>query len=277
MRLWERAAIECLEVSAISSAEADMTHEEYQAIIPAYALGAADEPEAQLVARHLRHCRSAAPCCRITARSPKTLLYTVTPAFAPVGLGGRLQHSLAYARLAEGGFGQAPAAAVPGAVWYRVRSILVWPIIVLALLSLLLTNVYWFDRVNRLEEQVAGQTIFMADVATKVPTIPAAVLRSDPGVNGAQGIVYRGEGGNSALICVFDMPELPAGMAYQVWLIEDGKRDSGGLFQVSPDGYGILMLDLQHPLTDYQAVGITVEPESGSAGPTSPRVIGGPL
>jgi hypothetical protein len=256
---------------AISPAEADMTHEEYQAIVPAYALGAADEPEAQLLARHLRRCRRCRALLADYRGLSEELLYTLTPVFAPVGLGGRLQRSLAYARLAQDGFEPAPASP-----WHRVRAILVWPIIVLALLSLLLTNVYWFDRVNRLGEQVAGQAAGQTLLAG-VPTIPAAVLRSDPGSNGAQGIVYRGAGGNRALICVFDMPQLPAGMAYQVWLIEDGKRDSGGLFRVSPEGYGILMLDLQHPLADYDGVGITVEPEAGSTGPTSPRVIGGAL
>jgi hypothetical protein len=250
-----------------------MTHEEYQAIIPAYAVGAADEPEARLVARHLRGCRECRALLANYRALSDDLLYTIRPAFAPVGLGGRLQRGLAYARLSEGDFGGAPAGFGSGWLWHRLRSILVWPIIVLALLSLLLTNVYWFDRVNRLEEQVAGQTMF----AASVPTIPAAVLRSDPGANRAQGVVYRGEGGASALVTVFDMPVLPAGMAYQVWLIEDGKRDSGGLFQVSPDGYGILLLDLRRPLADYDALGITVEPETGSAGPTSPRVIGGSL
>lgn len=249
-----------------------MTHEQYQAILPAYVLGAADESEARLVVRHLSRCRACQALLANYRALSEDLLYTITPTFAPMGQGGRLQRDIAYARLAEGSFGQPPASAGPVSRWYRVRASLAWPIIVLTLLALLLTNVYWFDRVNRLEEQVAGQTMFAS-----MPVIPAAVLRSEPSSGRAQGIVYRGEGGTSALICVFDMPELPAGMAYQVWLIQDGKRDSGGLFQVSGDGYGILMLDLQRPLSDYSAVGITVEPEAGSAGPTSPRVIGGAL
>jgi hypothetical protein len=245
-----------------------MTHEEYQAIIPAYAFGAADEPEARLLARHLRRCRQCGALLASYRALSENLLYAIIPASAPAGLSGRLLRGLVYPTQMEGSFGQAR-----DGVWRGVRPILAWPVIMLALLSLLLTNVYWFDRVRRLEAQMTGQTVF----GDSVPTTPAAVLRSDPGGDGAQGVVYTGTRGKSALVCVFEMPELPAGMAYQVWLIEDGKRDSGGLFHVSPDGYGILQLDLKRPLADYEALGITVEPEEGSTGPTSPRVIGGPL
>jgi len=90
-------------------------------------------------------------------------------------------------------------------------------------------------------------------------------------------VVYAPGGVGWVLLCVYDMPTLPEGMAYQVWLIRNGERDSGGVFQVSPKGYGLLLMELAQPLDAYEALGITIEPASGSPGPTSPRVLGGRL
>jgi anti-sigma-K factor RskA len=70
------------------------------------------------------------------------------------------------------------------------------------------------------------------------------------------------------------MPALPRGMAYQVWLIQGEQRQSAGVFQVDREGNGILFVELDRPLAEFDAVGVTVEPASGSSSPTSPRVIG---
>ena len=83
--------------------------------------------------------------------------------------------------------------------------------------------------------------------------------------------------GQIALLCVYGMPELPPDKAYQVWLIKDGKRESGGVFQVSEYGFGFLMVRPTYSLSEYSSVGITVEPVVGSPAPTSPRVLGGTL
>ena len=87
----------------------------------------------------------------------------------------------------------------------------------------------------------------------------------------------RSTSGQAALLCVYGMPALPSDKAYQLWLIKDGKRENGGVFQVSDNGFGFLMVKPAHPLTDYSSVGITVEPIGGSPAPTSPRVLGGNL
>jgi anti-sigma-K factor RskA len=106
---------------------------------------------------------------------------------------------------------------------------------------------------------------------------PAIPLRADAAGSWAQGVVYAPTGSQIGLLCVYDMPALPEDQTYQVWLIKDGQRESGGLFRVSQDGFGVLMLRPTRPLREYSAVGITVEPAGGSPGPTSPRVLGGSL
>lgn len=247
---------------AIPVAPVEMSHEDFQAIIPAYAFGATDAEETRQVAEHVRRCRE----CRALLASYRALsddmLYVAPGMPAPAGAGEGLQRRLA------GG------ARLPAAVNRRgqVGARLAWSLAALALLAFVLTNVYWFSRMGRLEEQVAAQVAQLSGISTT----PTTVLYADEDQPG-RGVLYAASGNRLMLLCVYDMPELPEGRAYQVWLIRDGERDSGGLFRVSPKGYGLLLLDLARPLTEYEAVGITVEPAGGSPGPTSPRVIGGRL
>ncbi len=216
-------------VFATATDPVDMPHEEYQGLIPAYAFGATDAVETRQVAEHLRHCGE----CRALLASYRALsdelLYTAPGSFAPADAGATWQRRLARrgrpaARTGLAGFWERGArgcvaaghgcAAGAGAH----ERLLVW-------------------RLGRLEEQVAAQV--------------AAIQRGFAGPNGnaiaddeashAAGVVYAPGGVGWVLLCVYDMPTLPEGMAYQVWLIRDGERDSGGVFQVSPKGYGLLL------------------------------------
>lgn len=82
---------------------------------------------------------------------------------------------------------------------------------------------------------------------------------------------------DQAVLIVQNLPPLPASRVYQLWLIRDGIRDNGGIFQVDAEGFGMLPIQAPQPFNAYQAAGITEEPAGGSPGPTSSRVIGGKL
>ena len=82
---------------------------------------------------------------------------------------------------------------------------------------------------------------------------------------------------NQAIVHGLKLKPVPAGRAYQLWFIKDGapvpsvtfKPESGGRVRVESipvpaDG-------------DVSAAAITVEPEGGSAQPTSPILLVGPL
>ncbi|MCC7353049.1 MAG: anti-sigma factor [Anaerolineae bacterium] len=101
---------------------------------------------------------------------------------------------------------------------------------------------------------------------------PAHRAASSPGATATRYVPAEGRAG---LLVVRNMPPLPAGKAYQLWLVQSGQRDNGGLLQVGQDGSGFLLVKSPRPLHEYEAAGITMEPAGGSPGPTSPRVIGG--
>jgi len=82
---------------------------------------------------------------------------------------------------------------------------------------------------------------------------------------------------SSGSFAIHDAPVLDAEHQYQVWLIKDGKRTSGGVFSVTPKGYGTLTIELDQPLESFQSIGITIEPLGGSPGPTGNKILGGSI
>jgi anti-sigma-K factor RskA len=95
-----------------------------------------------------------------------------------------------------------------------------------------------------------------------------------PGASGV--LVITGDGEYGTLV-VDNLQHLSLEQQYQLWLIRDGKRTSGGVFSVSGEGYAALEISAPMPLATYQSFGITVEPYGGSPGPTGERVLGGSL
>lgn len=78
-----------------------------------------------------------------------------------------------------------------------------------------------------------------------------------------------------AVLVLWNLPQVEAGQTYQVWLIDsEGGRTSGGLFKPEEDQrYTTTTIWSPNPLEQYEGVGVTVEPEGGSEGPTGSRVL----
>ena len=95
----------------------------------------------------------------------------------------------------------------------------------------------------------------------------------------ARGWLYMDPSDANALLVTYQLPPLPAGMSYQLWLVNstNNQRISGGVFEVDPEGYGWLRVASPRAFSSFQRVGITVEPKQGSPGPTGMGVLGGDL
>lgn len=93
----------------------------------------------------------------------------------------------------------------------------------------------------------------------------------------ARGWIYVDPSSDSALLVAYKLPPLPPDRGYQLWLVKDGQRASGGIFTVDGEGYGWLKVQAPQAFGTYQRVGITIEPRTGSPGPTGARVLGGDL
>jgi len=93
----------------------------------------------------------------------------------------------------------------------------------------------------------------------------------------ARGSLVISQNGEYGTLIVDNLDALENDHQYQLWLINDGKRSSGGVFSVNSDGYASLPIYGPLPLNQYQAVGITIEPAGGSPKPTGAKVLGGEL
>jgi anti-sigma-K factor RskA len=72
--------------------------------------------------------------------------------------------------------------------------------------------------------------------------------------------------GDRAVLVVENMPPVPEGKTYQIWVIEDDVPKPSGLFEPSEDSVAAVV---EHPLGGGDVIAVTVEPEGGSPKPTS--------
>jgi anti-sigma-K factor RskA len=92
----------------------------------------------------------------------------------------------------------------------------------------------------------------------------------------ANGHFWAAPQGQVACLVVQGLPTLRDDQVYQVWLVHSGEHSSGGVFEAR-DGNGWVLIRSNEPLSNYEFVGVTIEPRGGSAAPTSAPVLQGPI
>jgi hypothetical protein len=100
----------------------------------------------------------------------------------------------------------------------------------------------------------------------------AAILAqpaSEASLTGARGRLVVGDDGQAVLV-VSDVPPVPAGKTYQVWVIDDGNPVSGGLFAPTE---GTQAIPVDGSVGNGSVVAVTVEDSGGAAAPTGKPVI----
>jgi anti-sigma-K factor RskA len=232
-------------------------------LIPAYALGCLEAEEAGAVAGHLADCAQ----CRADLQTYQEVVGEIAfsvPQFEPPP---RVKAGL-MARLQAGA--QTPQPDWQRPSWrQRFASALAnlspaWAVASLALLAILgVSNLLLWGEVRELR---ASQPPLRVVTLQGVGNAPQAI-----------GMVVMSVDGASGTLVVDRLPDLGEAQQYQLWLIRDSQRTSGGVFSVTSDGYGWLWIHSTQPLASYSGFGITIEPAGGSPGPTGERVLGGDL
>src|SRR5690606_12678504 len=83
-------------------------------------------------------------------------------------------------------------------------------------------------------------------------------------------LIWSAELGRSAVV-VDELPAPPSGMTYQLWYIDKESADPAGTFVPTGSGKTIYVLDGSMSAGDI--VGITVEPQGGSAKPSGAPIV----
>ncbi len=136
---------------------------------------------------------------------------------------------------------------------------------VAAIIGLLGWNLLLHGEIQNLQSQ--------PEVVQKQPdTAEPRVLEFQPAESASHAsgelIMFKGERG---VLVAKDMPQLPEGRVYQIWIIKDDKPKPSGLFQ--PDQEDPVAASLTHAPSKGVIVAITVEPAGGSPKPTSDPIM----
>ena len=127
------------------------------------------------------------------------------------------------------------------------------------------------DEVSSLES--SHETVLVSSS----PGASVNMLRGTGPGESARGMLVASRTSNRALLLVVDLPPLPYGMVYQVWLIQSNRVNNAGWFTVDSTGYGQTVIIPVAPFWEFDAVGITIEPRGGSIDPTGVSVLNGEL
>jgi len=228
--------------------------------LPAYALGVLDEPERQVVAKHLADCTACqaelSAYQAVIDRLPYAIPQRVPPnrirsAILRQALPGRTARPAWQAWLRQP---LHPALALIG---------------LLVILALGAANLVLWQQVQ--QSRAANPGPAMATYRT-VPLSPHSAVSQS-----ATGLLVISTDGRDGILVVDGLAPLDATRQYQLWLEKDGQRTNGGVFSVQPNGHATLQIESPLPLSAYQSFGVTIEPFGGSLGPTGDKVLGSGL
>jgi hypothetical protein len=95
----------------------------------------------------------------------------------------------------------------------------------------------------------------------------------------AFGRVYIDPDTSEGMLMVRNLPPLPPGKVYQLWVARtDGQRESAGLLTwTDKAGNGYTLIRCPDKLSRWQSFGVTEEPSGGSENPTGTRLLGGTI
>lgn len=157
-----------------------------------------------------------------------------------------------------------------------------WMAAAAAVVALVITNVYWFARVEDVSRQTAelraliGGQSGNAFVLTSTNELRWVRLPSEENAETTAFLMWNGES-DTGLLYVHGFPRLEPGKTYQLWLTRSEERVSAGTFEVDEAGNAALIFHITDPIDRFTWARVTDEPEYGSNQPTGTVVVHGEL
>lgn len=238
------------------------SEEHVRELIPAYALDSLDEQEHLLVADHLAGCESCRAELTAYQQIVDDLPLGMVVSDPPVDLKDKI---LTSARKRTALQHEPVSASWWERFTHAFRGAPAWGMVSLVLIIVLgASNLFLWSRLSTLEQTEHDRFI-------------SVHLDGTQATASATGLLVISPDGEYGTLVVDGLPYLDESQQYQLWLIEDGQRTDGGVFSVSEEGYGTLIIESPRHLISYSQFGITIEPAGGSPGPTGEKVLGGQL
>lgn len=264
-------------VNSIDSHSSSSDCDAVSALIPAYVLGATDPEETRFVERHLQDCPEALAELRAYSDLQDAMLLTSPTVDAPRNLASAVQQ-----RIRQETTPQTPTI-VPRTTAGTAAGRTTWWItgIAAALALLVITNLYWMNYNSRMMQEAARAQSLQNERSVAIAALTAGDTQiaqlSDPHNGRMSGAIVWSSEKHMAMISVANLPQTPTEQEYQLWFMGDDQEISMGTFRVQDDGMGLMMFDLDQPIEDFEAVGVTLEPAGGSSAPTTPPLLMGQM
>jgi anti-sigma-K factor RskA len=226
-------------------------HEELD-LLPAYALGSLDAEDSDRVRAHLARCRACREELAAYQEVTGRLALAVPEEEPPAWLETRIMDSL-------------PSTGGRRSLFelLGLRRPLLAAFAVVLIVALGAGNIYLLTRPFQSKALVPGLVTVVLTGTGETPQ--------------AYGTIVIDRDDNRGVLAVRGLAPLEASRAYQLWVIKAGERRSGGVFTVTPDGYGSLQITVPAGFTGFTGFGISIEPAGGSASPTGARVMSGKI
>ncbi len=243
-----------------------MDRSELLDLIPAYALDALD-PEEKLQVEALLRTDAEAQKLLAEYQDITSNLILATPARrAPAHLEGDLRKRLAASRPTQAAPTPAPVHAAPEppvTILPTRRLTNIWlPLITAAAVIAIVFGAVTLLNRNP-AERLYNQIVAMSDHLTM--PIPS------PDGTTPDGDMVATADGQQAVLRMTRLPELNSDSTFQLWLIDGNGAHSGGLFpSTGASSTYYVIVPLTKGVFDYNAFGVSVEPEGGSPSPDGP-------
>jgi anti-sigma-K factor RskA len=244
------------------------------ALIPAYSIGATDADETRIVEAALHTCPEAVAELADYLALSDAMLFAPQHAADPK----RSTQPLPVSTIPRLSLVPKPTATKKPRGWYTWANRLA---ILAAAAVLILTNLYWFNRTTALQDQqdrlakaLAEQTAIFNALGKAKPHHQE--LMSTQGDPARAIVIWDGERQIGTMYAV-GLPPLSADRAYQLWIAKPNYEVSLGVFKVDANGTGTLVFRSPEPIIDFEAIGVSIEPATGSDHPTTPMGILGKI
>ena len=274
---------------------------EAEELIPAYLLGALDEHERAALETHMQGCPGCLALFYEESPAAVTLSRMGDTLQAPLGLKQRILATV------DSGAKPKTRPEMAGGILGLLRSSLRQPmaasamaLVAISLVGLSLAALLLWMEVSELkdedarlsaslreqleqmqeENQKISQLLFdqldLAYVAA-MPGVSTVMLDGAEASPRSRGMLMISPRATWAVLEALNLQPLPRDQAYQLWLMANGARESGGTFTVNSAGYGQLMVQGMGSIRDFENIGVSIEPAEGSPDPTGVNVLEGTI
>jgi hypothetical protein len=272
-----------------SSTPREVNCDELRELIPAYSIGATDPEETALVEAWLPYCpEAAAELTDYLVLADEFLYFPADtashrgsldpmPDLPPVATRRVKSASSEKASSREQ---KRPARRSP---WLMPIGVAAAACLVLILFGA--STLYWMNRVQQLqtEQLMLASRLQEAELTLKPLTVGQVHHREllpNQAVNvsdNAHATLIWNTAREIGTVYVTGLPPLSPDKTYQFWLVRDDGVATLGTFQVDETGVGTLVFEAPEPIEEFQHIGISEEPATGSPMPTTPHLVIGSI